>query len=53
MRRLLRSRLRTGDLSIPRRYGAEWIVINRNRFLTPMTIQPVWRDAKYSLYRLQ
>ena len=45
--------LKTGDLSIPRRYGAEWIVINRNRFKTPMTIQPVWQDAKYSLYRLQ
>ena len=44
--------LRTGDLSIPRRYGAEWIVINRNRFLTPMPIRPVWQDAKYSLYRL-
>ncbi len=44
--------LKTGDLSIPRRYGAEWIVINRNRFLTPMTIQPVWQDARYSLYRL-
>ena len=45
--------LKTGDLSIPRRYGAEWIVINRNRFLTPMPIKPVWQDATYSLYRLQ
>ena len=45
--------LKTGDLSIPRRDGAEWIVVNRNRFLTPMTIQPVWQDARYSLYRLR
>ena len=43
----------TGDLSIPRRYDAQWIVINRNRNKTPMAIQPVWQDAKYSLYRLQ
>lgn len=44
---------KTGDLSIPRRYGAQWIVINTNRNRTPMTIQPVWQDAKYSLYRLR
>ncbi|HEU5212891.1 MAG TPA: hypothetical protein VFU10_08995 [Gaiellaceae bacterium] len=45
--------LNTGDLSIPRRYGAEWIVINRHRNRTPMTIRPVWHDGKYFLYRLR
>ena len=43
--------LKTGDLSIPRRYGADWIVINRYRNKTPMQQAPVWQDGKFALYR--
>jgi hypothetical protein len=43
--------LKTGDLAIPQRYGADWIVINRDRNKTPMQQAPVWTDGKYSLYR--
>jgi hypothetical protein len=43
--------LKTGDLTIPRRYGADWIVINRDRNKTPMQQPPVWTDGKYALYR--
>jgi hypothetical protein len=43
--------LKTGDMSIPRSYGADWIVINRHRYLTPMEEAPVWQDGHYALYK--
>jgi hypothetical protein len=43
--------LKTGDLSIPRRYGADWVVVNRRRFLTPLHQAPVYEDEQYALYR--
>ena len=43
--------LKTGDLSIPRRYGADWIIVNRRRFLTPLDLTPVYEDEQYALYR--
>ena len=44
--------LRTGDLSIPRRYGAEWIVINKRRFDRPLDLPKVYEDDRFVLYRL-
>jgi hypothetical protein len=41
---------RTGDLSIPTRYGADWLVVDDQRF----RLQPAWTlvysDERYSLY---
>jgi hypothetical protein len=46
-----RAFLKTGDLAIPHRYGADWIVINRHRDKTPMQQAPVWQDGQFALYR--
>lgn len=43
---------RTGDLTIPRRYGAEWLVVDRRRWRTPLKRPVVYEDAWYTLYRL-
>jgi hypothetical protein len=43
---------RTGDLSIPRRYGAEWIVINTRRFDRPLDLPKLYEDDRFILYRL-
>ena len=41
---------RTGDIAIPQRFHATWIVVDRSRF----HVRPPWRlvysDARYSLY---
>ena len=44
---------RTGDLSIPRAYGAEWLVIDGNRFDPRLPLPAVYRDGRYTLYRLE
>jgi hypothetical protein len=47
----LREFLRTGSLAIPRRYGAQWLVLRRGehvRVQAPL----VYRDARYRVYRL-
>jgi hypothetical protein len=43
---------RTGDLSIPRRCGAQWLVIDRTRFTTAQALPVVYRDARYTVYRI-
>jgi hypothetical protein len=43
---------RTGDLAIPRRYGAEWIVINTRRFDRPLGLPKAYEDDRFVLYRL-
>jgi hypothetical protein len=43
---------RTGDVSIPRRYGAEWIVINTRRFDRPLRLTKAYEDDRFALYRL-
>jgi hypothetical protein len=44
--------LRTGDLAIPRRYGAEWLVVD-TAFRHPRVALPaVYRDSRYALFRL-
>ncbi len=43
---------RTGELGIPKRCGATWIVIDRNRFSTAPDIAIAYRDGRYVVYRL-
>ncbi|MBA3365234.1 MAG: hypothetical protein H0U03_05540, partial [Actinobacteria bacterium] len=45
--------LRTGDLAIPRRYRARWIVVDRNLFRKPLSLPSAYADARYVLYRLR
>jgi hypothetical protein len=43
---------RTGDLRIPRRYGATWIVVDRERYpKLRLDLRRAYQDGKYALYR--
>ena len=44
---------RTGNLAIPRRYGATWLVVDRNRSKRRLDLPQVYSDARYVLYRLR
>ena len=44
--------LRTGDLAIPRRYDARWLVIDRERSLLRPALPVLHADDRYLLYRL-
>ena len=44
--------LRTGDLAIPRRYGARWLVIDRQRSFLRPALPVRYADDHYLLYRL-
>jgi len=41
-----------GNLSIPRRYGARWIVIDEDVHPLTLSLPRVYRDDRYALYRL-
>lgn len=43
---------RTGDLEIPRRYGADFLVIDRARFARRFPLPFVYGDARYTVYAL-
>jgi hypothetical protein len=43
---------RTGDLAIPRRAGAMWLVVDRRRFDVTPQADSVYRDGRYTLYLL-
>jgi hypothetical protein len=45
--------LRTRDLTIPRRYGAGWIVVAKRRFDLPLDLPVVYEDDRFVLYRLR
>jgi hypothetical protein len=47
-----RSFFRTGDLAIPRRYGAGWVVVDRARSKLELRLPQTYADAQYVLYRL-
>ena len=47
-----RAFLRTGDLSIPERYGADYLVVDQARTTRSFTLQELYRDDRYALYRL-
>jgi hypothetical protein len=42
----------TGNLAIPRRYHAQWLVLARFRPHPTLALRPVYRDARFVLYRL-
>lgn len=44
--------LRTGDLSIPRSYGAELVVLDRLRTDLELELPVVFEDDRFTLYRL-
>ncbi len=44
--------LRTGDLSIPRRYGAEYVVVDGLRTDLELDLPVVYEDERFTLYRL-
>ena len=41
-----------GDLTIPRRYGAQWVVVDRGRFDLLPDLPLVYDNGRYALYRL-
>ena len=43
---------RTGNLAIPRRYGATWLVVDRNRSKRRLDLPQLYSDPSYVLYRL-
>jgi hypothetical protein len=47
-----RSFFHTGDLAIPRRYGAGWLVVDRARSKLKLNLPRAYADAEYVLYRL-
>ncbi len=44
--------LRTGDLDIPRSYGANWLVVDRQRSFLRPALPLLHADDRYLLYRL-
>jgi hypothetical protein len=42
----------TGDLSIPGEAGADWLVVDRSRFGLATSLEEVYADGRYTLYRL-
>lgn len=43
---------RTGDLSIPQSYGAEYVVVDRRRGGRDLELPVVFEDERFTLYRL-
>jgi hypothetical protein len=44
--------LATGDLAIPRRYGAQFIVLDLRRRVPRLELPRLYRDSRFALYRL-
>jgi hypothetical protein len=44
---------RTGNLAIPRRYAATWLVVDRARSKLRLALPQAYADPKYVLYRLR
>ena len=42
----------TGDLSIPRERGADWVVVDRARFEVAPSLEESYADERFTLYRL-
>ncbi len=43
---------KTGDLAIPRGYGAQWLIVDRSRAHPRFGLRPVYADSRFVLYRL-
>jgi hypothetical protein len=48
-----RAFFRTGDLAIPRRYGATWLVVDRARSKLKLRLSRAYADSSYALYELR
>jgi hypothetical protein len=44
--------LATGDLAIPKRYGAQFVVLDLGRRAPRLELPRLYRDSEYALYRL-
>jgi hypothetical protein len=44
--------LESGDLAIPRRYGAQFVVLDLGRHAPRLALPRLYRDSRYVLYRL-
>jgi hypothetical protein len=44
---------RTGNLAIPRRYGADWLVVDRDRSKLRPDLPQAYADKRFVLYRLR
>jgi hypothetical protein len=44
--------LRTGDLAIPRSYGAQWLVLRTGQQVVDPSADLVYRDARFRVYHL-
>jgi hypothetical protein len=44
--------LATGDLAIPRRYGAQFVVLDLRRRVPRLTLRRIYRDSRYALFAL-
>jgi hypothetical protein len=44
---------RTGNLAIPRRYGADWLVVDRDRSKLRPNLPQAYADKRFVLYRLR
>jgi hypothetical protein len=44
--------LATGDLAIPRRYGAQYVVLDLRRRVPRLSLPRLYRDSRYALFRL-
>jgi hypothetical protein len=42
----------TGDLTIPESYGAEYLAVDRRRVRRPFDLPELYRDPRFSLYRI-
>ena len=51
-RRDVRASFRSGNLAIPRSYGAQWLVIARYQRHPTISLKPRYQDARYALYRI-
>ena len=43
---------RTGDLAIPRRYGADFVLLRTLRYKVSPALQPIYLDRRFVLYRV-
>ena len=43
---------RDGNLEIPRRYRAGWVLVDRRRFELELDLPVAYRDERFTLYRL-
>jgi hypothetical protein len=53
LREAYRFYARGGDLSIPRSYGARWIIVDRKRHRLTLNLPRAYADRRYVLYRLR